>query len=205
MTQPKDGIGAVKTGILLVAIVIMVNGAMLSYGFIWNWIRSTGFVEQNTAGIKPQEGPGAAAVVSAAVSRRGPGIKLTTKNDSRQLVSPITPSIESMNRGEESYARNCSPCHGEDGDGYGIMGAVPQLVPASAAEVEEKRDYFKQFLLYRPEIDASFALSMTDGELYWTITKGGESIMPGYADALSSDDRWDLINYIKYGLGGKRE
>lgn len=205
MRHAKRTYGLKKTLLTLVIVAVVVNASMISYGLFWKWIIATGFIEQNTVSIKPQEYPGTPMFISSSVPSAGPGIRLTTKNDSRQLVNPIKPNSKSVERGKRAYDISCTPCHGADGDGYGLMGAVPRLSPALPEEVAAKQKYFRAFLGYTPDIDASFVLNMTDGEIYFTITKGGEAIMPGFSDALSPDTRWDLINYIKYGMGVKRE
>ena len=42
----------------------------------------------------------------------------------------------------------------------------------------------------------------TDGEMFWWLTHGiddpeGGMVMPGFANALSVDDRWALIDYVR--------
>lgn len=214
--------------LMMFGIFIVVNIAMVAYGLAWTWMKSTGYIEQNTAGIKPQEGPGprdmkwadlpytgaiqaAAApgtagspVQTAAVPMGGPETRLGIKNDAHTVINPVKPGAASLFRGKQIFDTSCSPCHGLDGAGHGIMGTVPRLSQAPASEVKELQTYLSAFTSDVPDIDPSFALKLTDGELYWIITNGGEAIMPGYADAISPDARWDLINYIKYGLGEKR-
>ncbi len=204
MRHAKRQSGPMRTIVIVLMTVVIVNVAMIGYGVFWTWLKSTGFAEQNTVGIKPQEPPGAGLQIAAAVPVTGPGLKLTTKNNSRKLVNPIEPTGESLLRGGRAYKAVCTICHGLDGDGHGIMGAAPRLSEAPEEEVVELQRYFREFLGYTPDIDASFVLRMTDGEIYWTITNGGEAIMPGYADALAPQTRWDLVNYIKYGLGDQR-
>jgi mono/diheme cytochrome c family protein len=67
------------------------------------------------------------------------------------------------------YQEYCSECHGIDGTG---------TVPAA-------RD-FRDVDYMRGETPASFYTAITEGQ--------GE--MPGYADELTSDDRWDVVFYI---------
>ncbi len=192
-----------RTLVMLIMVAIGVNVAIIGYGVVWTWLRSTGLKEQNLVSIKPQEAPGAGSVVASIVPITGSGLRLSTKNESRRLINPIKTSADSLLRGEQGFLINCSPCHGVNGQG--IMGAVPRLFPTPPDEVEAQKRYLSGYLGYSPDIDASFALSMTDGELYWTITNGGDSIMPGYADALSPEARWDVVNYIKSGLGDQNE
>src|SRR5262249_26251734 len=37
----------------------------------------------------------------------------------------------------------------------------------------------------------------TAGDMFWWLTHGLRNAMPGFAAALSEDDRWDVINFIR--------
>ena len=37
----------------------------------------------------------------------------------------------------------------------------------------------------------------SDGELFYVITNGTESGMPGFGDMLSDEEKWSLVNYIR--------
>jgi len=40
--------------------------------------------------------------------------------------------------------------------------------------------------------------SQRDGDLYWTVTEGvGGTEMPSYDQALTEEERWDLVNYLR--------
>ena len=39
--------------------------------------------------------------------------------------------------------------------------------------------------------------SMTDGEVYWKITKGINGIMPAGEKKMTEEERWDVVNYIR--------
>lgn len=194
----------IKTIMLMVMVAVVVNVAMIGYGVVWTWLKSTGFEEQNTVGIKPQEPPGSGAAVAAAVPTTGPQTRLTIKSAARALENPVSPNAESLRRGEERFNISCSPCHGTDGAGHGVMGTVPRLSQMSPKDVKDLQSYLRGFIGETPDIYGSFPLRLTDGELFFIITKGGEAIMPGYADALSEQQRWDVINYIKHSLGDNR-
>lgn len=94
------------------------------------------------------------------------------------LVPPAPPSPE---RGALIYAQNCLACHGERGLGNGPQAAqMPVAVPAiGLAEVAHAR---------------------TPAEWYRVVTLGrAERGMPSF-QALSEQERWDVLAYI-YTLG----
>lgn len=203
MTRAKSKSGLKRTILTLVMVAVIVNVAMVGYGVFWTWIKSTGYIEQNTVGIKPQEPPGPAGTAPGVVPVTGAPVRLALKSDARELVNPVAPNSASLFRGEENFRLICSPCHGLEGEGHGVMGSVPRLSKPDKEDTVKLQAYLSGFMSYTPDIYDDFTLRLTDGELYWIITNGGEAIMPSFADAMLPEARWDLINYIRFGLGDK--
>ena len=80
------------------------------------------------------------------------------------------------------FAQNCTICHGAEGRGDGPAAASQRIRPAD---------------LTTPHI-----WEHADGELFWWLTHGvddpeGGLAMPGFGAALSADDRWSLIDYVR--------
>ena len=95
----------------------------------------------------------------------------------KQVKNPTTDFDSSIKRGEEMFIKNCSKCHGLNGNGYGVVAHGFTTFP-------------RQLWVWNntgPE---------TDGYLFWFITNG-RSDMPPWGLILSENERWDLINYIK--------
>ena len=95
----------------------------------------------------------------------------------KQVKNPTTDFDSSIKRGEEMFIKNCSKCHGLNGNGYGVVAHGFTTFP-------------RQLWIWNntgPE---------TDGYLFWFITNG-RSDMPPWGLILSENERWDLINYIK--------
>lgn len=91
--------------------------------------------------------------------------------------TPIVPDAESLARGKELFAQNCTVCHGENGDGKGPAAAALPTPPANFLDTHHSG-------MYNP------------GEKYWIIGNGsGATGMPGFPN-LSPADRWHLINHI---------
>jgi putative copper export protein len=83
----------------------------------------------------------------------------------------------SIARGAPLYAQNCSVCHGATGRGNGPLADKLPVRPADLTE---------------PHL---FAHKV--GEIYWWVSYGSDNrVMPGFADRLSSDQRWDVINFV---------
>jgi putative copper export protein/mono/diheme cytochrome c family protein len=84
----------------------------------------------------------------------------------------------SVSAGARLYRTHCAVCHGETGRGDG---------PAASA------------LSRRPaDLTAKHTADHTAGDLFWWLTHGIEdSPMPGFADRLTEEDRWDVINFLR--------
>jgi putative copper export protein/mono/diheme cytochrome c family protein len=83
----------------------------------------------------------------------------------------------SIARGAPLYAENCAVCHGATGRGDGPLAGKLPIRPADLTE---------------PHL---FAHKV--GEIFWWVSYGRDNgVMPGFADKLSPDQRWDLINFV---------
>jgi putative copper export protein len=83
----------------------------------------------------------------------------------------------SIARGAPLYAQNCAMCHGATGRGDGPLAGKLPIRPADLTE---------------PHV---FAHKV--GEIYWWVSYGRDNgVMPGFADKLNPDQRWDLINFV---------
>lgn len=95
----------------------------------------------------------------------------------RKLKNPFPPSTEALVAGMHVYTNQCQSCHGKYGDGKGEKASELSVAPGDFT-------------------DASKINSMTDGELFWQITKGRRP-MPAFADKLNEEQRWQLVDYIR--------
>ncbi len=91
------------------------------------------------------------------------------------IANPIPVSEEVLARGAERYDIFCRPCHGESGDGQGVL--FDQGVPVTS--------YFDERLMGLP-----------DGEFFEVITLG-KGLMTPYAYAVPVHDRWSIVAHIR--------
>jgi copper resistance protein D len=93
------------------------------------------------------------------------------------LTTDIPYSVTSIAAGLKHYEDNCTGCHGVSGHGDGPASASLPVKPA--------------------DLSAPHTALHTAGDLYWWITHGMEGTpMPAFADILTNDDRWDIINFL---------
>jgi mono/diheme cytochrome c family protein len=89
--------------------------------------------------------------------------------------NPTTPTIYNLAEGKRLYNINCTPCHGEDGQGNGTIvadGKFPK-VPSYADRLP----------------------TINDGKAFYSI-KYGKNLMGGYGSVLSPNQIWQVIHFI---------
>jgi mono/diheme cytochrome c family protein len=99
------------------------------------------------------------------------------------LVNPRAMSLESIENGRVQYERFCATCHGDEGLGDGPVSMTGELQGPFAAVLA----------ISGP---TSLARIRSDGHIYTTI-RYGRRRMPSY-QRIASEDRWDIINYLRY-------
>lgn len=96
-----------------------------------------------------------------------------------KLHNPLKPTAENLAHGKELFNNSCAPCHGDNGNGNG---PVAHLLRAHGFEPKN--------------LVTGVAKNLPDGYIYGYIRDGGIH-MPSYADAMNSDERWDVVMYVR--------
>ena len=99
-----------------------------------------------------------------------------------ETKNPVAVTPESIAKGKELYMErtkgNCIFCHGETGAGNEANLAKLRRKPADLSNKERMT-------------------TMTDGELFWKISKGITGIMPAGEKRMTEEERWHVVNYIR--------
>jgi mono/diheme cytochrome c family protein len=88
---------------------------------------------------------------------------------------PVTAQL--LQRGQQRFQINCSPCHGQTAEGKGITQKIGAM--AVVANLHDKR-----------------IVEMADGELFYVITNG-RNLMGAYGPNVTVEDRWAIIAYLR--------
>jgi mono/diheme cytochrome c family protein len=102
-------------------------------------------------------------------------------------ATPTGFSAASIAHGAALFAENCTACHGAEGRGDGSLAKTLAVPPA--------------------DLTAAHVLMHGDGQLFRWLSEGikspaGVPAMPGFAAALTENERWELIDYIRaHNLG----
>jgi mono/diheme cytochrome c family protein len=102
--------------------------------------------------------------------------ELVVPKESNNLPAGITVNMELLERGEERYKIFCSPCHGLQGDGNGMVSLRGMKHPPSF------------------HIDR---LRQSPNGYYYDVVTNGFGAMQGYDAQIPPGDRWAIIAYLR--------
>ncbi|OGV96349.1 MAG: hypothetical protein A3I04_01005 [Nitrospinae bacterium RIFCSPLOWO2_02_FULL_39_110] len=100
--------------------------------------------------------------------------------EAKALKNTVAADVKILSEAREIFTGKgtCYTCHGEKGKGDG--------------EIAESMNPPPRDFTYTPWQEVR-----TDGELFWVINNGTENGMPPFADILTDEERWSLVNYIR--------
>ncbi len=148
-------------------VVVFAFAVCIVVAMITAWLRRPRIVAVSVAGL--------IVVVVIGCVAAWPGIVRAYPTSYYASTQPY--SAPSVARGAPLYVANCTPCHGADGRGDGPLAASLPTRPADLTE--------------------SHLFAHKIGDIFWWVSNGSDNhVMPGFAGKLTSDQRWDLINFV---------
>lgn len=154
---------------LLLVPVLLMMGALKANSLPWSFDM---WVQPS---ILPYEEP--VIYPDLSVSTTGLRIKPLPREDVENITqNPVAQTPESLEQGEKYYNRYCYVCHGMEG-----MGDGPVI----------KRGF------YPLNLTTPGVISRTDGYIYAYIRYGGKVMMPSYRESITSEQAWDIVNYVR--------
>jgi len=99
----------------------------------------------------------------------------TPEEAEKVLTNPLPSSELALKKGEHLYTTFCTVCHGPDAKGGG---SIVDVFPRP------------------PDITVSTYKSRADGFFFHRITFGS-ALMPSYGHAISPDERWAIVHYLR--------
>ena len=158
---------------ILVLLIIAGAGGVLGVVVAIRWVNNM----TQTARIMP--GERTFAMPSGVVPRGG---TLTIPKEQREVAAkvpnPIKPTESSLTLGRQHFQTFCTPCHGPEAKGGTTGPVATKFIPTpdlTNAELQRQR---------------------TDGYWHSYIVAGG-AVMPAYGEALSSQEAWHVVNYLR--------
>jgi mono/diheme cytochrome c family protein len=144
-------------------------GAIIAYRWVNNMTQTARIVTGERVFVMP----------AGVVPRGGEAIIPKEQRDAAQKVpNPVKPTPESIALGRDRFATFCVPCHGPEAKG-GVSGLVAtKFIPP-------------------PDLtNGDLQRQRTDGYWHSYIVVGG-AVMPAYGEALSSQEAWHIVNYLR--------
>ncbi|WP_019574867.1 c-type cytochrome [Curvibacter lanceolatus] len=97
-------------------------------------------------------------------------------------------SARSIVRGQAVYQQHCQRCHAAGGGGEGPDAPALPMWP--------------------PRLNGRLLWQRLEGELWWRVRHGlqdrdGQTTMPGFADALSEADTWNVLDFLQAQASGQ--
>lgn len=99
-----------------------------------------------------------------------------------EIQDPLAYTAENLAEGKRLYDINCTPCHGEKGEGNGQLIELPGGGDGPFTA--------------RPQPYKTLLPPMKDGSIFYSVSYG-KNVMGGYGFQLSVNERWQVIHYIK--------
>jgi len=101
-----------------------------------------------------------------------------------EVKNALALTSKHLTEGKKLYITFCSPCHGETGQGDGLVTQHDAAVkPPSYSIGQSSR--------------GGAMKDLTDGKIYHTITYGVNA-MGSYASQLAPDERWKVVMYVHH-------
>jgi mono/diheme cytochrome c family protein len=102
---------------------------------------------------------------------------------------PFVVDMNLLNRGKARFEIYCTPCHGFDGRGQGM---IPERVKQGGGVWQARN------LVEAPQADGKGGVvaQMPNGQLFNTISNGYNTMM-GYAAQIPHADRWAIVAYVR--------
>jgi mono/diheme cytochrome c family protein len=154
-------------GLLLVAAF----GGLLAWDVGWRWSHDMFYSQRVMPGEMVFSMPAGSVTRSGELS-----YPVAAREAAAARKNPVAATPESVMKGGALFAIYCTPCHGTSGKGDGLVAA--KFVPP-------------------PDLtNAELQKTRTDG--YWqSYLSVGGAVMPSYGEALTPEERWDVVNYVR--------
>src|SRR6185312_1019285 len=105
---------------------------------------------------------------------------------------PFVVDQKLLARGQNRFNIYCTPCHGYDGRGQGMVIQRVKQIQEGAGQAGARN------LVEAPQADGKggVVVQMPNGQLFNTISNGFQT-MQGYAAQIPAGDRWAIVAYVR--------
>jgi mono/diheme cytochrome c family protein len=118
-----------------------------------------------------------AKLTTSSQAQAAPPVPWVAPASAKAMKNPVPATPANLAAAKDNYVKNCVLCHGDKGDGQGLMGSSLDPKP---------HDF----------TDPKSMSAETDGDLFWKMSEGRGAMLP-MKDKLSETERWQLVRYIR--------
>lgn len=112
-----------------------------------------------------------------AAAQEAPATETKIPDDAVKMPNPVKTTPAGLAQAKKLFGYDCAMCHGKTGDGQGDLAADMKL---------KLRDWRDPVALK----------NMTDGELFYIISKG-KGKMPAGEQQMKPDEIWMMVHYVR--------
>lgn len=112
-----------------------------------------------------------------------PNTKDGYEQASLEVKNPLPLTSTNIEEGKKLFTTFCSPCHGVQGQGDGLVVSHGYPPPPSYSKGQSSR--------------GGAMKDLTDGKIYHTITYGVNA-MGSYASQVAPEERWKIVMYVHH-------
>ena len=124
-------------------------------------------------------------LLRSAAASDGGAVAEDLPSDYARRTSPVAGDASAVARGRGLFVENCATCHGEGADGRGPAAVGLKPPPANLS-------------------GGPIVSSHSDAYLFYRVTTGKRgSAMPSFQGALSEEERWTIVAYLRSLAGGR--
>lgn len=165
-------VGIIKISWLVICLGLLTGCALDMY----DQPRYEPLEKSSLAGNPLSARPHIADTVDRSQPKFNPHLTTGQLNGDLAPTFPFTVTLEVLQRGQARYDIFCVPCHGQLGDGQGIVVEYGLKAPPSF-HTQEMRNEPPGF--------------------YFDVISRGTRVMPSYASRIPPADRWAIVAYIR--------
>jgi mono/diheme cytochrome c family protein len=107
---------------------------------------------------------------------------LLTMDEAKLHLNPLPRDKETLMHGKQLFNVYCIVCHGQYGEGDGLVVAKP--------------GWPRPLFARPPTLQSDKIRDYKDGQIFHVMTMG-QNLMPSYAEKLDNDERWAIVHYIR--------
>jgi mono/diheme cytochrome c family protein len=133
-------------------------------------------------GLKAQKEGAMRQPVKGTIPRGFRPYSIVTMDEAKAHLNPLPVNKEVLTHGKQLFNVYCIVCHGQYGEGDGLVVAKP--------------GWPRPLFARPPTLQSDKIRDYKDGQIFHVMSMG-QNLMPSYAEKLDTNERWAIVHYIR--------